>query len=462
MRGWLMFDWATQPFYTLGLTFIFAPYFISVAAEYFFSIGQDQASAKVSAQSMWAWGQTIAGLFVAFIGLLAGAYADSMGRRMPWLWATSIVFIICTWMLWYMVPDGSNMWPSLILFSIAFVAAELALVFTNAILPSLGDRNMLGQISANGVALGNLGGVLSLFIMLFFFFDEGGKTFLIGLEPGFGILDSEFREGTRAVGPLISIWFMFFIIPYFIWVREKKIPNNKGNFRQSMSELNQTLQGLIKRPSLFAFMGAQMFYRDALNALYAFGGIYAVLVLDWEQTQLGVFGVLGSMSAALVCWVSGKYDSKLGPLPVIYFHLAVLIIVSVCIIGMSRSSFFGFGLAEGSSFPDILFYICGAAIGGSGGGIYAASRSMMLRHTNPKRPTEAFGLFSLSGKATAFLAPLLIGVFTYWLNDIRLGFTPIVGLFILGWVLLHWVKPNGDQASFNVSSDKQTTSSDCE
>ena len=447
-----MFDWATQPFYTLGLTFIFAPYFVSVAVEYFFNTGQNQASAEVSAQSMWAWGQTITGLIAAFLGLLAGAYADSTGRRMPWLWATSIVFIICTWLLWYMLPDGSNMWSSLILFSIAFVAAELALVFTNAILPSLGGRNMVGQISANGVALGNLGGILSLFIMLFFFFDEGGKTFLIGLEPGLGLLDPEFREGTRAVGPLISIWFMVFIIPYFILVREKKIPNSKGNFRQSMSQLKQTLQGLIKRPSLFAFLGAQMFYRDALNSLYAFGGIYAVLVLDWEQTQLGMFGILGSMSAALCCWVSGKYDRKLGPLPVIYFHLAVLIIVSISIIGMSRSSFFGLELAEGSSFPDILFYIFGAAIGGSGGGIYAASRSMMVRHTNPKRPAEAFGLFSLSGKVSAFLAPLLIGIFTYWLNDIRLGFTPIVGLFILGWVLLRWVKPDGDQTALNTSS----------
>ena len=32
VRGWMMFDWATQPFYTLGLTFIFGPYFAGVAA----------------------------------------------------------------------------------------------------------------------------------------------------------------------------------------------------------------------------------------------------------------------------------------------------------------------------------------------------------------------------------------------------------------------------------------------
>ena len=443
VRGWMMFDWATQPFFTLGLTFIFGPYFAVVAAEAFLNNGMDKDTAAASAQTIWSWGQAIAGIFVAIIGILAGAYADSTGRRMPWIWAASIVFVICTWLLWYMVPDGSAMWSSLIIFSIAFVAAEFAAVFTNAILPSLGPRQEVGKISGNGMALGYIGGILSLFIMLFFFFDDGGKTF-IGLKPGFGFLDPDAREGTRAVGPLISIWFIVFMVPFFMWVKEGKVPNRQGGFTQSMTELKLSLQGMLKRPSLFSFMGAQMFYRDALNGLYAFGGVYAALVLGWGLTQLGVFGIIGGISAALVTWVSGKYDRKLGPRPVIYFHIWVLIIVSLCIIGMSRTSFYGIALPVDSNLPDIIFYICGAAIGGSGGGIYAASRSMMVRHTNMARPTEAFGLFALAGKATAFLAPLLIGLFTYWLNDARLGFSPVVGLFILGMLLLRWVQPEGD------------------
>ena len=443
VHGWMMFDWATQPFFTLGLTFIFGPYFAVVAAEAFLNNGMDKDTAAASAQAIWSWGQAIAGIFVAIIGILAGAYADSTGRRMPWIWAASIVFVICTWLLWYMVPDGSAMWSSLIIFSIAFVAAEFAAVFTNAILPSLGPRQEVGKISGNGMALGYIGGILSLFIMLFFFFDDGGKTF-IGLKPGFGLLDPDAREGTRAVGPLISIWFIVFMVPFFMWVKEGKAPNRQGGFTQSMTELKLSLQGMLKRPSLFSFMGAQMFYRDALNGLYAFGGVYAALVLGWGLTQLGVFGIIGGISAALVTWVSGKYDRKLGPRPVIYFHIWVLIIVSLCIIGMSRTSFYGIALPVDSNLPDIIFYICGAAIGGSGGGIYAASRSMMVRHTNLARPTEAFGLFALAGKATAFLAPLLIGLFTYWLNDARLGFSPVVGLFILGMLLLRWVQPEGD------------------
>ena len=445
IRGWAMFDWATQPFYTLGLTFIFGPYFASVSADYFLNTGLDQGSADARAQMIWSWGQAVAGFFVAIIGVFAGAYADSTHRRMPWLWASSAVFVVCSWSLWYMVPDGSAMWSSLIIFSIAFVAAELAVVFTNAVLPSLGNRHDIGEISANGAALGYLGGILSLIIMLFFFFDEGGKTFMIGLLPGFGLLDAGSREGTRAVGPLIAIWYTVFMIPFFACVHEDKSSIKHGGLRQAMASLKLSLQGLVKRQSLFAFLGAQMFYRDALNGLYAFGGIYAVLILGWGQTQLGVFAVIGCISAVLVTWVSGKYDRNFGPLPVIYFHIYILIAVSLCMIGLSRTSFYGFGFTAGSTLPDVMFYIFGLAIGGSGGGIYAASRSMMFRHTNPDRPNESFGLFSLAGKATAFLAPLLIGIFTFLLNDAALGFLPVVGLFVVGMLLLRWVSPEGDQ-----------------
>ena len=245
------------------------------------------------------------------------------------------------------------MWSSLLFFSIAFVAAELALVFTNAVLPSLGDRHEVGKISGSGAALGYTGGILSLFIMLFLFFDDGGKTFMIGLDPGFGLLDANMREGTRAVGPLIAIWFIVFMVPYFLWVRESKAPNSQGGFRKSMGELKSSLQEMVKRPSLFSFMGAQMFYRDALNGLYAFGGVYAALVLDWGQTQLGVFGIISGISAALFTWISGKYDRKLGARASDLLVMSWMLIfrLTYCIIGMStRQSSYGLALsAQGSS-----------------------------------------------------------------------------------------------------------------
>ena len=121
--GWMAFDWATQPFYTLGLTFIFGPYFAGVATDLFSAQGMDNATADARAQAVWSTGQTMAGLFIAFVGPILGAYADSTGRRMPWIVAFSAVFIAASWALWLMVPDGGALWLCLFAFSIAFIAA---------------------------------------------------------------------------------------------------------------------------------------------------------------------------------------------------------------------------------------------------------------------------------------------------------------------------------------------------
>ncbi|HBU53476.1 MAG TPA: MFS transporter, partial [Sulfitobacter sp.] len=94
----------------------------------------------------------------------------------------------------------------------------------------------------------------------------------------------------------------------------------------------------------------------------------------------------------------------------------------------------------------IAFYIAGALIGAAGGALQASSRNMLTRQGNPDRMTEAFGLYALSGKATSFLAPALIAIASDLSGSQRIGIAPVVGLFIIGLVLLVWVKPNGDFA----------------
>jgi UMF1 family MFS transporter len=166
-------------------------------------------------------------------------------------------------------------------------------------------------------------------------------------------------------------------------------------------------------------------------------------VLDWSVIQIGVFGIIAAIAAAILSWIGGIQDRKRGPKPIIIFCIWVLIAVCCIVVGMSRQSLFGIPLAEGSAIPDIIFYLCGAAIGGAGGALYSSSRSLMVRHCTPDTATEAFGLFALTGRATAFLAPALVAVFTSWTNSNQLGYVPVILLFVLGLLLLRRVNPNG-------------------
>ncbi|WP_435204527.1 MFS transporter [Tateyamaria sp. 1078] len=447
----MAFDWATQPFYTLGLTFVFGPYFAAVSLGYYETQIDDPDGARAASQALWFWANTIAGMMIAFTAPLVGAYADSTGRRMPWIWAFSLLYVAMVGALWFTYPDGSTLFMVLIAFNVALIGAEFLLIFVNAILPSLGDKDEIGKISGNGAALGYWGGVLSLFIMLLLLAEnDSGKT-LAGLDPLFG-LDPEAREGTRSVGPFIALWFILFMVPFFLWVREPRQANRTGGISDAMADLKQSLKGALGRRSLLNFLISSMFYRDALNALYSAGGVYATLVLGWSIIQIGVFGIVGAITAAVATQIGGIFDSRIGPKPVIKVCCYILIAVCVVIVGMSRESIFGLIiLSEGSSLPDIVFYVCGAAIGGAGGAIYAASRSMMVRHTHPERPTEAFGLFALSGKATAFLAPALIALVSTLTGNAQFGYIPVILLFVAGLFLLRYVNPEGDHAQWSKS-----------
>ncbi len=447
--GWMAFDWAAQPFYTLGLTFIFGPYFAVVAAEYYLGTGLEQDAAKAQAQSIWSAGQTVAGLVIAFSAPFLGAFADNSGRKVPWIIFFSIIYVATTAMLWGLTPDGAQLFLMLIIFYIGFVAAESALNFVNAILPSLGNEHEIGRISGSGAAFGYWGGVLGLVIMLAFFAETDEGVTRLGMSPPFG-LDPAQMEGTRFVGPFIAIWYVVFIIPFFLWVRDDpRIIGKSTKIGAVTADLMQTLKSVLERKSLLNFLVGSMFYRDALNALYAFGGVYAALVLDWQTTEIGLFGIIAAIAAAITTWLSGLADQRFGPKPVIRATVWVLIVVSAIIVGMSRESIFGVPLAEGSQLPDIIFYICGMCIGGAGGAVYTSSRSMMVRHTHPDRPAEAFGLFALSGKATAFLAPASISLFTYMTGNVQLGFLPVIILFLMGLFLLRWVNKDGDRAEWS-------------
>lgn len=450
--GWFFFDWASQPYHTLLVTFIFGPFFTAVAVDYLIGSGLDEESAKAGAQSMWAWNMGIAGLIIGIGAPFMGALADTAGRRRPWIVGFSVMYVIGAAGLWFIAPDGSNLYWMLALFSLGFIGAEYALIFINSQLPELGTDEEIGEISGTGFAFGYFGGLLSLIIVLVLFAEMGGGKTIVGLAPGFGLLDGDQMEGTRAAGPITALWYVVFMIPYFRWVHEPLVNKARGTASDALELLKKSIGNLSHRRSLLNYLISSMLYRDALNGLYAFGGIYAKLVLDWSVPQIGIFGIVGASSAALFSWIGGKLDKRFGPKPVIIIAIWVLIGAAFVIINMSRETFFGMALAPNSTLPDTVLMISGALFGGMGGILQAASRSLMVRHTDPATPTESFGLYGLSGRATAFIAPILIGIATTVTGSARLGVSPVILLFVLGLILLRWVNPKGDRETWENAS----------
>ncbi len=442
--GWYFFDWASQPYHTVLNTFIFGPFFASLAATFFIGQGLDETAADAEAQALWSRTVAIIGVVTALFAPIFGAMADSNGRRLPWIIAFSILTALGSASLWFTQPDASNLYWMLAAFGVGFVAVEWALIFTNSQLPDLGTEDEIGKISGSGFAFGYLGGLTCLILALVLFVEQpNGKT-IAGLDPLFG-LSAEDREGTRSIGPLVSLWFVLFMVPYFMWVREVRTDAKRASVSEALGHVVKSIKGLADKVSLRTYLISSMLYRDALNGLYTFGGVYATLVLNWPVAFIGVFGIVGALGACVMSYVGGFADRRFGPKPVVVFSIIVLMFVSFTVINISPGKVFGVELSADSPLPNILFFACGVFIGGLGGVLQSASRSLMVRHCDEGSKTEYFGLYGLAGRATAFLAPTLIYLATTTSGSAQIGVSPVIGLFAVGLIMLMWVNKDGEK-----------------
>lgn len=425
--GWMLFDWAGQPFHTLVITFIFAPYFAA-------SLFDD----KATGQSTWAFLIGFAGILVAVSAPFLGAAADKAGPRKPWVFGFSALFVAGSIGLWWAMPGAESLTWVYVAFIAAFIGAEYMIIFTNSMLPDLVPRADVGRLSGYGWALGYVGGVLILLIYLAFISTAPeADTTLLGLRPIFG-LDPDLGEPARAAGPISALWFVVFAIPFFLFTPDqRKDTALDGAVEAGVGGLRDTLAKLKAFPHLWMFFLSSMLYRDGLVVLYSFGAIYSAGVLGWGSFELGIFGIAAAIAGAFGAWFGGWMDGRKGPMPVVTFSIWMLLLVSIAVLTITPQTVLFMAVAEGSPWPNIAFFICGAVIGAAGGAMQASSRTLVVAFVAGKLPmTEAFGIYAMAGKATAFAGPILVGIVTALTSSQRAGVSPVVALFFAGIVLL--------------------------
>jgi len=436
--SWIFFDWAAQPYFTLIMTFVFAPYFATHVA-----------SDPASGQAMWGFATAAAGVMIALMSPVLGAIADASGRRKPWIAAFGALLVIGSCLMWFGKPGDASVIPPLLLaYAIATVGVEFATVFNNAMMPSLVPPDQIGRLSGTGWATGYVGGILSLILVLGFLAanPETGRT-LFGFMPLFG-LDPVTHQGDRITGPLTGIWFIIFVLPMFLLTPDypAKHPVRKA-LRAGLIDLKQTLGELPQRKSLAAFLLANMIYTDGLVSLFAFGGIYAAGTFGWHTLQIGSFGILLAIAGTLGAWLGGKLDDRLGPKRVIAGSMMILLLSIVSILLVDKDSILfiqvaapapGGALFSGAA--ERAYLVLGCLIGAAGGPLQAASRTLLIHMAPKDRVAQYFGLFALTGKVTSFVGPLLIGIITAVTESQKAGMAVLVVFFVAGLALLARVR----------------------
>lgn len=431
--GWMFFDWAAQPFFTVVTTFIFGPYFIA-----------RMASDPAEGQAAWGYGVAAAGLAIAILSPVLGSVADQTGRKKPWIGFFAVIKIICLAMLWFAAP-GSSLVLVLIFFCLATVAAEFSIVFNDSMMPRLVSSAEIGRISNVAWGLGYLGGMICLiFVVVFLAASPQTGLTIAGLEPLFG-LDPATGEDARVTGPLAALWYGVFILPMMLFT-----PDGRRGMallpavRAGLSELAATVSEARQRLGLVRFLVARMIYQDGVNALLALGGGFAAAMFGWTVTELGIYGIILNVVAILGCLAASRLDTMLGSKWVVIASLVLLNIATIGIVS-TGPGYTLFGLAplpgpdSGGLFGTMAekaYIAYGLLIGIAFGPVQASSRSYLARSVSAEEAGRYFGLYALAGRATSFLAPFMVAAVTDAFGSPRLGMAMIILFLVAGMAVL--------------------------
>ncbi|MGE0716205.1 MAG: MFS transporter [Alphaproteobacteria bacterium] len=407
LLAWCFYDWANSAFPTVITTFVFSAYFVRAVAP-----------DPTTGTAAWGHAMAVAGIATAIASPLLGAIADRSGRRKPWIGLFTLVSVVAGGLLWFVKPDPAYMLTGLVLAAVASLAFEVATVFYNAMLPDLVPPDRLGRWSGWAWGIGYAGGLACLVVAL------------VGLvmtdTPWFG-LDKGAAEHVRAVAPLTAIWFALFSIPLFLLTPDRPATGVAPGaaVRAGAAELWRTLRHLPREATIARFLAARLFYTDALNTLFAFGGIYAAGTFGMGFDEVILFGIALNVTAGAGAAAFAWIDDLIGPKRTIQIAIAGLVACGLAVLLVeAKAWFWAFGLALG------IFV----------GPAQAASRTLMAHLAPPDRESEMFGLFALSGKITAFMGPAALAWATLAFDSQRAGMATILVFFAIGFAILATVR----------------------
>jgi UMF1 family MFS transporter len=410
---WSLFDFANTSYSIVVVTFLFAVYFKDTVC-YGEPIGD----------FYWSLGISVSMIITALFSPILGAIADHSAGKKRFLLFFTLLCVAATFLL-YTVGEGMIFW-ALLLFIISNIGFEAGLVFYDAFLPELTEPKNYGRVSGYGYAMGYVGSLASLAL-------------------AFPFIQSEM---IRETFPVAALFFLIFALPLFFFIRDtkKNVKIEESYFRIGFNRVKYTITHLKNYKNLAIFLLAFFFYIEGVNTVIFFSGNYARTTLNFSFTELAIFFIIVQTTAILGAVVFGILADSIGQKKTIVISLLIWVVTMVLAYFTSEpenplmeilSGIFGL---EGEELMRKSFYGIGLLAGSVMGATQSTSRSLMSKLTPDEKKTEFFGFYSLFGKSSAILGPLVFGLVSYITESQRIAILSVSVFFIIGLFILKYVK----------------------
>jgi len=363
---WYLFDVGNSAYAAVVILAIYAAYF------------KGHVVGGAEGSRLWGLSVGIAMLVVAVISPVLGVIADYTGQKKRFLIYFTALSVVSTALLFF-VQKGDIL-LGMVLFIFAEIGYRGGQVFYNSLLPEVAERDEMGQVSGNGWAIGLMGGIVCLLIVLAL------VTFI---------------EGTWIVRfslVITAVYFAVFAIPLFLWFQEKggdkKLLPGENVFSIAYKKLRNTVQSVRDHKEFVRYIIAFLIYNDGILMAINFAAIFGAVMFGLEQQQIIIFMILIQFTSVIGAYVSGWIaDKRSGKVSLVVFLLLMI------------GAIVGLFVVE----TVIGFFIIGGVAGLALSSVQAVSRAMVGALSPPGRSAEFYGFFAVAGRTSSFIGPTIYG-----------------------------------------------------
>lgn len=371
-RAWYMYDFGNSAYAAVVLLAIYSAYF------------KGNVVGGAEGTRLWGISVGIAMFVVAIISPILGAIADFSASKKKFLF----IFSLLTWSftaLLFFVEKG-DVFAGMLFFILAEIGYRGGQVFYNSLLPELTTPDEIGRVSGNGWAIGSLGGILALFILL----------------PPI-VLIKETTIPIRLAFPFTALFFAVATIPAYRWIKERasaqNLPDGENYFSIGFKRIARTFRSVRRFREFVKFMIAYLIYNDGILMTLNFAAIIGAVLYGIDQTQMIIFMIIVQITSVLGAYAFAVIGDRIGYKRSLIYSI---ISMSAAIIWM----LFNQTLTG--------FFIIGALAGFALTGVQSISRTMVGIFAPKGQSAEFFGFFSVVGRTSSFIGPTVYGFLALW------------------------------------------------
>jgi UMF1 family MFS transporter len=399
--SWCLFDFANSSYSAVIAAVVFQVYYIN------------RIVGNGGKGDLW-WGAAISAsmLFVSLSSPFLGGIADYAGLRKRLLVFYTYICVLAVAGFSLLSPGEALL--GFILIVIANIGMEGGLVFYNSFLPGIAPVAYQGRVSGWGFGVGYAGSILSLLIALPL--AKAGRF--------------------ESIWFMVAVFFALFSLPAFLVLPRDTRTGVSASQAGIMGIRNAvtTLRELWSRKEPRKFLLSYLIYEDGVNTVIVFSSSLAATTFAFGQGELIGLYIVVQMTALIGAFLLSKPTDLWGPKRIVTISLLLWSLVAI-------SAFFAQSKAH--------FWAVACTAGLGLGSVQAGTRAFFTQFIPEGKESEYFGVYSLVGKSSAVIGPLVFGQVSAVFESQRPAILSIAAFFIIGLILLRRVNGGGPNVEHN-------------